>query len=438
MTPLRAFLRLERDFDNAYLLESATEAGRLAEFSFIGFDPSATVRAEEGDVLFDGAMPDGSDPLREDDPLGTLRAAVRRTRPGGPRLVGGLVGYLSFEAAKYWEPDSPRFRRSGYPDMEFGLYEDGIVFDHRSGEAHYYTTGRDRTKDVRDLLLRSEEPTEMEAERLGPNMRQAEFEEAVLKAKDYVMSGDVFQAVLSKRHAVRVRGHLGSFYSRLSRMNPSPYMYYLKFGRRMIVGSSPEMLVRVEGNRVETFPIAGTRPRTGDQAEDARLAAELLADEKERAEHTMLVDLARNDVGKVATHGSVRVEEFMAVQRYSHVQHLVSKVTGELAPGHDTVDALGAIFPAGTVSGAPKLRATEIIEELEPCARGPYAGAVGYFSNNGNSDFAITIRTLVARGEEAYVQSGAGIVADSHPEKEWLETESKAAALLRCLEGEAP
>ena len=253
-------------------------------------------------------------------------------------------------------------------------------------------------------------------------------------AKRYITVGDIFQVVLAKRYDFQLDGDLSIFYEALSEINPSPYMYFLKFGDRRIVGSSPEMLVRVEDRRVETFPIAGTRPHLQDRKENAKLTKELLADPKERAEHTMLVDLARNDVGRVAKYGSVKVPELFAVQQFSHVQHIVSRVVGTLRPEFDSFDAMRAMFPAGTVSGAPKPRAMEIIEELEPVRRGPYAGALGYFSFNGNADFAITIRTLVARGTRCSIQAGAGIVADSDPEKEWYETESKAAGLMKAVE----
>jgi len=247
------------------------------------------------------------------------------------------------------------------------------------------------------------------------------------------VAGDIFQVVLSKRFEFDVSGDLGVFYRSLSRINPSPYMYFLKLGERQIVGSSPEMLVRVENRVVETFPIAGTRPRVSDPKKNAELRRELLADPKEMAEHVMLVDLARNDMGKVAKYGSVRLPELFTVQQFSHVQHIVSHVVGDLRPEHDAFDALRAIFPAGTVSGAPKPRAMEIIEELEAVRRGPYAGAVGYFSFNGNADFAITIRTLIANGRNGSIQAGAGIVADSSPENEWFESEAKGAALIRAL-----
>jgi anthranilate synthase component 1 len=256
----------------------------------------------------------------------------------------------------------------------------------------------------------------------------------VEKAKEYVTCGDIFQVVLSKRYEFNIKGDLTEFYRALRQINPSPYMYFLKAGDRQIVGSSPEMLVRVDNRQVQTFPIAGTRPCMADPAENRRLATELLADPKECAEHVMLVDLARNDIGRISKYGSVHVPEFMKVHRYSHVQHIVSQVVGDLRDDYECYDALSAVFPAGTVSGAPKVRAMEIIEELEPTRRGPYAGAVGYFSYNGNADFAITIRTLFADRDKAYIQAGAGIVADSVPETEWFETEHKAGALMKALQ----
>ncbi|MCW4026921.1 MAG: anthranilate synthase component I family protein, partial [Candidatus Bathyarchaeota archaeon] len=266
------------------------------------------------------------------------------------------------------------------------------------------------------------------------NIGKDRYRKLVQRAKGYIESGDILQVVLSKRHDFQIQGDLTRFYQSLRRINPSPYMYFLKMGERRIIGSSPEMLVRVEGNGVETFPIAGTRPRVKDPAQNKALAKDLLSDPKECAEHVMLVDLARNDIGRVSKFGSVNVPEFMKVHEYSHVQHIVSMVAGKLKEDCDCYDALRAVFPAGTVSGAPKVRAMEIIEESEPARRGPYAGAVGYFSYNGNADFAITIRTLVAQGNRCSIQAGGGIVADSIPETEWFETEHKARALMKALE----
>ena len=315
-----------------------------------------------------------------------------------------------------------------------GFFDDGIVFDHKQKRAHYYYFNENHLPEIEKLITQPAESEALSFNQPKVNITQNSYEKSVEKAKEYVTQGDIFQVVLSKRYDFHIQGDLTEFYKSLRAINPSPYMYFIKAGERQIVGSSPEMLARVENRTVETFPIAGTRPCMKDPAENRRLARELLADPKERAEHVMLVDLARNDVGKVAKFGSVRVPEFMQVHRYSHVQHIVSRVVGDLRDNYESYDALRAVFPAGTVSGAPKPRAMEIIEELEPTRRGPYAGAVGYFSYNGNADFAITIRTLFAEKDRAHIQVGAGIVADSVPEKEWMETEHKASALMKALQ----
>ncbi len=318
--------------------------------------------------------------------------------------------------------------------MEFGLFEDGIVFDHFKKQAYYFYRHRNRIDEVKPLIDKNGESDDVSFGRARSNLDQEGFCEKVERAKDYIRSGDIFQVVLSKRYKIPFKGSLLGFYRQLRKINPSPYMYYLKFGRREIVGSSPEMLTRKIGGMVESFPIAGTRPFTADPARNRALAAELVQDEKERAEHVMLVDLARNDLGRVCEYGTVNVPEFMRVQSYSHVQHIVSRVTGRLRRRATSLDLFRSVFPAGTLSGAPKVRAMEIIQELEPVARGPYGGAVGYFSANGNADFAITIRTLCAQNGFGYIQSGAGIVADSNPEREWMETERKVAALFTAME----
>jgi anthranilate synthase component 1 len=315
-----------------------------------------------------------------------------------------------------------------------GIFDDGVVFDHKQKRAYYYHYSKNRLSEIEALLKQPDESAHLEVSGPRVNVAKERYEASVEQAKRYVTAGDIFQVVLSKRFDFNFKGDLTEFYRALRSINPSPYMYYYKSGTRQIVGSSPEMLARVDNRTVETFPIAGTRPVAAEAAENRRLARELLADPKERAEHVMLVDLARNDVGKVSKFGSVRVPEFMQVHRYSHVQHIVSRVVGDLKEDCDCYDALRSVFPAGTVSGAPKVRAMEIIEELEPTRRGPYAGAVGYFSYNGNMDFAITIRTLFADQNRAYIQAGAGIVADSVPEREWFETEHKAGALMKALQ----
>jgi anthranilate synthase component 1 len=333
-----------------------------------------------------------------------------------------------------WE-SLPRLAQDdlGFPDVEFGIYDDGLVFDHHDWKAFYYHHGEDRSDQILNITNQNERVDRFQYSELRSTTSQERFEDNVSRAKDYIATGDIFQVVLSKRLDFKINGSLLGFYKTLRKINPSPYMFFLKMGPRQIVGSSPEMLVKISDKVVESYPIAGTRPHTTDPAKNKALANELLEDPKERAEHTMLVDLARNDLGRISQYGSVSVPEFMEVHQFSHVQHIVSRVTGTLRDGYDACDCLRAVFPAGTVSGAPKVRAMEIIEELEPTRRGPYAGALGYVSYSGAADFAITIRTLVADGEKASIQIGAGIVADSVAEREWIETENKARGLLAAL-----
>jgi anthranilate synthase component 1 len=435
-SPQSLFLKVQQEYEEAFLLESAKGASRLAEYSFIGFEPAALFRVKDGALEVKDRVGSGSAKSKVTDPLQALRSLVPTTNERGPyRFIGGAVGYTSYDSVRYWERLPVRARDDlRMPDMEFGVYLDGIAFDHASGEVRYCSMGEDRLDLVHRLLRGTAEMGPLEYGPRRPNIGQGRYEEMVSKAKEYIAAGDIFQVVPSKRQDFEASGDLSRFYSELSRINPSPYMYFLKFGDRRIVGSSPEMLLRVEDRRVETFPIAGTAPRVADRKENDRLTSELLADPKERAEHIMLVDLGRNDVGKVAKYGSVKVPELLTVQQYSHVQHIVSRVEGELRDGFDSFDAMRALFPAGTLSGAPKPRAMEIIEELEPTRRGPYGGALGYFSFNGNADFAITIRTLLARGQHCSIQAGGGVVADSVPSKEWEETENKAAALFRAVE----
>mgnify|MGYP000011627622 CR=1 FL=1 len=418
--------------DICYLLESITGPNKLTEYSFIGSEPLFVLRVKNGRAELEDRIHGHRRSFYTPDPLDPVKISLPKLRlPKSPRLLGGFVGYVSYDCIRYWErvPDNG-LSGLGLPDLEFGLFADGFVFDHRSRRSYYYSYIEDRSQYF--LSLRNEDHSFSHSDPKS-NVDKDRFEEMVRAAKGYIANGDIFQVVLSRRYELEVKGELTNFYERLRFINPSPYMYYLKFGRKRIVGSSPEMLVRVEGRKVETYPIAGTRPLTGDELENERLAKELLNDAKERAEHVMLVDLARNDLGRVCRFGTIKVPEFMTISRYSHVQHIVSRVIGELEEGHDYFDALKAVFPAGTVTGAPKVRAMEIIEELEPCKREVYAGGVGYFSFNENADFAITIRTLVSSGNKAFVQVGAGIVSDSLPENEWSETEHKAKAMLKAL-----
>jgi anthranilate synthase component 1 len=434
--PFEVFSKLFKRHNTVYLLESMEGPEKLAQCSFIGFDPRLTVTVKNGLALIRNERTAEEEKLQVTDPLSPIQQILRNhsVRTNGFRLVGGAVGYISYDAVRNWERlPSETADDMGFPDVQMGIFDDGIVFDHRQNVAYYYSLGEDRYEEVAGLEAETSETEPFSPQKPTLNLTKEHFESAVERAKEYVRKGDIFQVVLSKRYDFHFDGDLLDFYRLLRGINPSPYMYFFKAGSRQIVGSSPEMLMRVENRKVETFPIAGTRPIAENPRENQHLAEELLADPKERAEHVMLVDLARNDIGKVAEYGSVHVPEFMQVQRYSHVQHIVSRVVGNLREGFESYDAFKAVFPAGTVSGAPKPRAMEIIEELEPARRGPYAGAVGYFSFNGNADFAITIRTLFADGGRGHVQAGAGIVADSVPEREWFETEQKAQALMNAL-----
>jgi anthranilate synthase component 1 len=418
------------------MLESMEGPRKLARYSFIGFNPRQTVSVKNGTATILNQNTGEESAEKTSDLLLTLEKLVKNSPvPNiGFRFVGGAVGYISYDTVRYWEK-LPRKAVDdlNFPDAELGIFDDGIIFDHRQSTAYYYYTNENRLPEVEALMKQPADAESLSYTQPKVNVKKERFQKAVEKAKEYVAAGDIFQVVLSKRYDFRILGDLVAFYRSLRGINPSPYMYFLKNGERQIVGSSPEMLVRVDNRRVETFPIAGTRSCTANPAENERLARELLADPKERAEHVMLVDLARNDVGKVSKFGSVHVPEFMTVHSYSHVQHIVSQVVGDLEDGLESYDALRAVFPAGTVSGAPKVRAMEIIDELEPAQRGPYAGAVGYFSYNGNADFAITIRSLFADKDRAHIQVGAGIVADSVPEREWFETDHKAEALMKAL-----
>lgn len=396
----------------------------------VGFDPLKTIVFKDGECIV--KSPDGILRKRTFEPLQSLRESASPIRRDRMRLgfAGGAVGYVSYDLVRYLERLPRRsIDDHGFPDMEFGVYYDGLLFDGKNGKVCYYYLGKDRLDDVMHLLVKRPDRQFFSHTELRPNVRKEEFMSMVEVTKEYIAAGDVFQVVLSKKYSFNVEGNVVAFYSALRNLNPSPYMYILKMGKRYIVGSSPEALFRLHDGFVETMPIAGTRPRGNDR----KLRKDLLSDPKELSEHMMLVDLARNDLGKISKFGSIRVLELKKVYKYSHVLHMVSRVVGELREGYDCYDALRAVFPAGTVTGAPKVRAMEIIEELEPTRRGPYAGAVGYVSFNGDSNFAITIRTMFVNDGRAYIQAGAGIVADSNPEKEWMETEHKLAPLVEAL-----
>jgi anthranilate synthase component 1 len=437
ISPFETFARLSKKFDDIYILESILGPEKLSEFSYIGFNPSLKITLDNNTIRISKDDKENIiDVSNSYDLFSNLREILKENYVDNDfnRLVGGLVGFISYDIVRCWEDISDNYTKRTYADFQFGLFNEGIIFDHERNKSYYYYSGQNNLEEILESLNLQREIGTIDYTEPTSNIDKEKFENNVDVAKEYIRSGDIFQVVLSRKYEFEITGDLLSIYKALRTINPSPYMYYYKTKNVNIIGSSPEMLVRVTGNQIETFPIAGTRPRDDDEERNKQLTDELLSDEKERAEHVMLVDLARNDVGQIARFGSVKVPEFMQVHQFSHVQHIVSKVIGELKKDRDCFDAIRAIFPAGTVSGAPKIRAMEIIQELEEESRGPYAGALGYFSKNMCADFAITIRTLVVKGNDAYIQAGAGIVADSIPEREWFETEQKASALIAALE----
>jgi len=455
LTPVSAFLKIAEDADYAFLLESVEGGEHVARYSFLGKDPFLILRARDGRTTIErsGVMTETDRPF-----VDTLRGLMADFRspfvPDLPRFTGGAVGYFGYGAASWFEPVLGDLG-AGADDADeagFMLFDTVLAFDHVRHRiliiANARITADDDLESLYQFACAKIQFLEREFERnlstsrkdgaapleVTSNHTKAVFEEQVRKAKEYIAAGDIYQVVLSQRFETDVSADPFTVYRALRHVNPSPYMYFIRMGGVSIVGSSPEMLVRVEGSHAETHPIAGTRPRGRTAEEDLRLGEELKRNEKERAEHVMLVDLGRNDLGRVCQYGSVRVPQFMGLERFSHVMHLTSVVEGRLAEEHDRLDALVSCFPAGTVSGAPKVRAMQIIRELEPSGRGLYAGAVGYLDFAGNLDFCIAIRTVIMSKGRAFVQAGAGIVIDSNPAAEYEETRDKAKALLRALE----
>ena len=460
LTPVSAFLKVAEHAEHAFLFESVEGGERLARYSFLGKDPFMVLRARNGRSIVDQS---GERQERDDPFLDVLREVMGRYRSpavdGLPRFTGGAVGFLGYESALWFERSLQgcwkRFDKTTPEDTDdagFMLFDTVLAFDHVKHRILIIANAEvGKGFDLRaqyelaqakigflerelDRGLSDSAPEEGGELEWRSNTARATYEESVTKAQEYIKAGDIYQVVLSQRFETDVSVDPFTVYRALRYVNPSPYMYFMRLGGVSIVGSSPEMLVRVEGRRAETHPIAGTRPRGENEMRDEQLADELRENEKERAEHVMLVDLGRNDLGRVCEYGTVRVPQYMGLERYSHVMHLVSRVEGRLDAERDRLDALAACFPAGTVSGAPKIRAMEIIAELEPTTRGIYSGAVGYLDFAGHLDCCITIRTIVMHGGKAYVQAGAGIVADSDPAAEYQETRDKASALIRALE----
>ncbi|MFW6421813.1 MAG: anthranilate synthase component I family protein [Candidatus Bipolaricaulota bacterium] len=428
--PFEIYSRLYPHFQNSFILESSAGPEEFAKYTFLGFDPRAVLSFKNGRFV-----KDGEEVLETPHPLPYLKQA-EEDFPNPPqsssgKYLGGLVGYASYDFIRYLEDLPGPENESEFPDLQLGLFLDGIVHDRDRGTLTYFSYGEDRSSHLEEMLYRPPKGprADFQIRELSSDFSREEFLERVRKAKDYIFSGDIYQTVLSRRLTGRFKGDQLQAYRNLRKINPSPYMYHLKFGERRIIGSSPEKLVSVTDQNISTYPIAGTRPIGESESERKKFRKDLLNDEKEQAEHNMLVDLARNDVGRVAKYGTVQVPQYMEVREFSHVQHIVSQVTGRLPEGGRSLDALGALFPAGTVSGAPKIRAMELIDQLEASPRGPYAGAVGYLSYAGDLDSCITIRSLYTVGDRIFLRAGAGIVADSDPRREWEEINHKLGAL---------
>lgn len=458
-TPVSAFQKID-DGRHSFLLESMEGGEKWARYSFLGSRPSVVVRSfgRRVEIIRDGKTQKTS---FERDPLEVIKMILSAyapvTDPSLPRFFGGAVGFMGYDVVRFFE-ELPDREKNGLdiPDVFFMITDTLVIFDNithlikvvsnahvkgRSAEAAY----REATKKINALVKKiktgvrgqgagGRKKSKAKEQTLISNFTQPQYEQAVLKAKEYIKAGDIFQVVPSQRFQTKISVEPYEIYRALRLVNPSPYMYFLRCGDTTVVGASPEVMVRLEGGTIDLRPIAGTRRRGATEEEDKALGGELLADPKERAEHIMLVDLGRNDVGRVSEPGSVKVSELMVIERYSHVMHIVSNVRGRLSTGKDSYDVIRACFPAGTVSGAPKIRAMQIIDELEPTRRGPYAGAVGYFGFSGNMDTCITIRTLVIRDKVAYIQAGGGVVADSDPAAEYQETVNKAKAMMRAVE----
>ena len=461
-TPVSVYLKLSNGTTSpGFILESVEGGTQIARYSFIGADCAATVTLRDGVLTTEGDLP--TDVSQYEDPLEAVAELIApfAAAPSEqlPRFTGGAVGYLGYDVIRHFEPRVPRHKGAGlgFPEAQYHIADTLVVFDHlervlkvvshvRLGDDRGLDVAYDdavgRINDVIDRLnaplpdypVGGEEAPSSVQDRRRPNMTPDEYKQMVEKGKEYIRQGDIFQVVLSQRVDVDTPAHPFSIYRALRTVNPSPYMFFLDFGEHQIVGASPELLVRLENGVVSNHPIAGTRPRGATVEEDNANAKDLIGNEKERAEHIMLVDLGRNDIGRVSKPGTVRLPKLMEIERFSHVMHIVSNVDGDIADGLTASDALRACFPAGTVSGAPKVRAMEIIAELEPDARGVYSGAIGYLDFSGEMDTCIALRTLVYKDGVASLQAGGGIVADSTAEGEYNESLQKMAALVRAIE----
>ena len=419
--------KISRNYSHSFLFESLSGPEVLAETSVMGFDPKIIFKgySEKVEIIQNNK----TTVIQTNDPFVELKKLLGKSNDQKYRYLGGAVGVVNYDAIRLVENISDE-NNSDQPLMEFGIYDDGLLYDNVDKKLFYFYHDENRFD---KLIMGDDSFGDFFSSEVTPNMDKKKYSNIVNKAKQYIHDGDIFQVVLSRKFEFETSGDDLKLYQTLRKLNPSPYMYHLKQDSKVIIGASPEMLVRITDDKVETFPIAGTRKITDDEEKNKALSDELIHDEKELAEHTMLVDLGRNDIGRVCKYGTVHPESLMQIKRFSHVQHIVSHVVGNLDSKNDMFDAFQAVFPAGTVSGAPKVRAMQIIDEFESEERGPYAGAVGYFSYNGCCDFAIAIRSIFIKDNKGFVQSGAGIVSDSIAENEFKETEHKAGAMLQAL-----
>ncbi len=422
------FQSIYANYDHFYFLDSLEEDSELSRKSYVGFDPTHVFKAKNHDFFIDDQKVECENPLEK---LKEIFPTDLFKDSGS--FVGGLVGYLGYEALRYKE-DLPYFKDNvEWNDFEFGLYLDGLVFDHETGELDYFYLNEDRSELIQEVLKNTFDLMPLTVSREDHTPSDSEFKDGVIKVKKHIGQGDIFQGVLSQRFNYRIEGSTLSFYKKLREINPSPHMFFVKFGQRELIGSSPELIARVEKGVIETFPIAGTRSRGKNKTEDQKIEKDLLKNSKERAEHMMLVDMARNDLGRICDYGSIEVKKLMYTKKYSHVQHIVSNVQGRLSDDVNIIDAVLTQMPMGTVSGSPRLEAVKILNDLEPTVRGPYGGGVGFLSFSRECVFALMIRSLFLNGKKAYTQAGAGIVDESVAEHELKEVHKKSRVVKKAL-----
>ncbi|MDO8481484.1 MAG: anthranilate synthase component I family protein [bacterium] len=420
------FRKVEQKFDTCFIFESLGGAGKFSRYSIIGFDPAKIISARENTLFIDGKGTTVRNPytaLRELMPESVL----------AKNYAGGLVGYLSYEAVNYMEPAVDVKVHDTFDQFMFGAYADGLIFDKLTNELFYFFYEKDRSKVLKDLMLAPVKDEACSVEFVEEGLTEEQHKEVVERVKEHIMAGNTFQCEVGFKTKYKIEGNAVAIYERLREINPSPFMYYLKFGEKKVIGASPELLFSLRDGEMTTRPLAGTIRRGANTAEDQKLARTLLNDPKERAEHNMLVDLHRNDMGRVAQFGTVKVRDLMTVKKFSHVQHISSEVVATIKPGEDMFSSLASNFPMGTICGAPKIETIKIIDENEPEARGPYGGGVGHFGFNGDCTFALALRSVFISGKSAYTQTSGGIVYDSVPAKEYDEIKRKSAAMKAAL-----